>query len=265
MCGVDGLALLVTGAASGIGAATLRTWQRHGGVGFGADIAGQANSGQVGEGGGVLRCDVTVEEDVERVIGATFDRFGRLDCVVHCAGVLGAAAPVTGLDLTEWRRVLDVHVTGAFLLAKHAIPRLAKSGGGSIVLTGSIVAGDGSPAYPAYAAAKAAVASLAVSIAAGVGRARIRVNVVTPGSVIGTNLTTASRGFGLTATELARLVAHIPLGRAAQPEDIAEAVCFLASPAARHITGANLVIDGGERFPRVLNATVDGIQAGGRR
>lgn len=236
--------LLVSGAASGIGRATLDMWRERGGDGIGLDLAESS--------GDILQADVTVEDDIIRAVEYAVERYGRIDAVFHCAGVLGPAAQVSGLALTEWNWMFAVHATGAFLLAKHTIPHLAAADGGAIVFVGSIVAADGSPAHPAYAAAKAAVASLANSLAAGVGRSRIRVNTVVPGSVTGTNLMTESRGFPMTVTELALLAERIPLGRAAQPRDVAEVVCFLASPAAKHITGAIIVVDGGEHLPRVL-------------
>lgn len=110
---VEGLVLLVSGAASGIGRATLDLWRQHGGLGLGLDLDIPATPTA-----DLVRGDVTSEVDVERAVTIAVDRFGRLDAVFHCAGVLGPAAPVTELGIADWNRVLAVHLTGAFLLAK---------------------------------------------------------------------------------------------------------------------------------------------------
>lgn len=243
--------MLVTGGAGGIGRATLDMWAKRGGAGVSIDVSERETPAEL-----ALRADVTDVEAVASAAAQVADRFGRLDAAVHCAGVLGQSAEVTELALADWHRVIGVHLTGAFVVAKHAVPLLSRGGGGSLVFCGSITGAAGAPDYPHYAAAKAALIGLARSVALSGARRGVRVNVVAPGSVVDTDLLRAERGFGLTLPELATLVRSIPVGRAARPQDVAELVCFLASGAARQITGAVIPVDGGESLGR---------RAGGRR
>jgi 3-oxoacyl-[acyl-carrier protein] reductase len=148
----------------------------------------------------------------------------------------------------EWQKLVDVHLLGGFLLSQLSLPYLKRSPGGSLIFNASIAALVGSPYNPAYAAAKAGLVSLTISLARALGRYRIRVNAVCPGSVVGTELLRRARGYDITMQELAVLVSQIPLGRAATPRDVAEAVCFLGSAHASHITGVVLPVDGGERL-----------------
>ena len=241
--------LVVTGGARGIGLATGLRWQRAGGVAIALDADPPADDPGLAC---CLRCDVTDEAQVRTALEAAEAYRGRVDAVFHNAGVLGPNRHVSRLDEAGWRRVLDVHLTGGFLVAKHAVPALRRTGG-TLVFNASIVAGTGSPAYPAYAAAKAGLVSLTQSLAVLLGREGIRVNAVSPGSVPGTGLGAEEGSTGDLRT-IAALAAGIPLGRAATPDDIARAVCFLLSPEARHVTGVVLPVDGGERFRNVVPA-----------
>jgi NAD(P)-dependent dehydrogenase (short-subunit alcohol dehydrogenase family) len=236
--------LVVTGGSSGIGRATVRTWRER----FGPAIALDLQAPQdVAEREWHVPCDVTDEEQVAGALAEVERRHGRMDAVFHNAGVLGPTCELSNLAAVDWSRVLDVHLTGGYLVAKHAVPALRRSGGGSVLFNASMVAATGSPFHPAYAAAKAGLVSLTQSLAPLLGRHSIRVNAVSPGSVPGTGLGDA----GLTVADLAALMTKIPLRRAGTPSDIAEVACFLCSPAARHVTGAVVPVDGGERFAGV--------------
>lgn len=233
--------MLVTGGAGGIGRATLETWVKRGGVGVSVDLAGRSSPAAEL----CLQADVGDPVAMAAVGETVAGQYGRLDAVFHGAGVLGRPGPVPELTVAEWHRVIDVHLTGAFLTTKYTLPLLC-DGGGSLVLCGSLAGQNGAADYPHYAAAKAAMTGLARSIAASAARSRVRVNVVAPGSVVDTELLRSERGYPLTVAELATLMRAIPVGRAAIPQDVAELVCFLASDAARHITGAVIPVDGGE-------------------
>lgn len=239
--------LVITGGASGIGLTTAQLWQEFGGRAAILDI--ESPAGVVAGGTLTLQADVVDEVAMARALTTIRAEMGRIDAVFHNAGFLGPHKPLEDASVAEWRALCDVHLIGGFLLSKLSMPYLRESGG-AVVFNTSIAALNGAPAHPAYGAAKAGLASLTLSLARSLGRYRIRVNAVAPGSIVGTRLLERSRGFAITPEETARLLAQIPLGRVGQPRDVAEAVCFLASPAAAHITGVVLPVDGGERLGR---------------
>ncbi len=230
--------LVVTGGASGIGLATANEWVARGGRAGVLDL--DPDRVAVSDGLESVRADVTVEHDVAAGVEKVLARFGRIDAAFHSAGVLGPPAAIDDFDVEAWRTMVDTHLTGALLLAKHVAPQLVQ--GGSLVFASSISAVRGSVSHPAYAAAKGALSALTRSLARALGPRRIRVNVVLPGSIVGTRLL----GRDLGVAELAQLAAATPLRRLGQPQDVAAAVCFLCSDAARHVTGTELVVDGGE-------------------
>lgn len=244
---LQGQVLTVTGGASGIGLACALLWQQYGGKATILDIEPylDRDSDLI-----AIRADVTSESQVSDALAAIYKRCGRIDAVFHNAGFLGCKQELEEIHLDEWGALLNVHLTGGLIVSKHALPYIRKAGGGALIFNTSIVGLTGSPWHLGYAAAKAGLISLTLSLAQALGRYRVRVNAVCPGSVVGTGFLERARGHGVTPAELALLVAQIPLGRAATPHDIAEAVCFLASPLAAHITGAVLPVDGGERLGR---------------
>lgn len=244
-----GSVLIVTGGGSGIGLATAAAWLKAGGrvaVLERNPGACERAAGEFGPEALILRADVTDEAAVAQAVADTVERFGALNAVFNNAGILGAAGPVEELSLDEWERVMAICVTGPFLVTKHAVSRLRAAGGGSVIMNASIAAIQGSAGTPAYGAAKGALLSLTASLARQLGRYRIRVNAICPGSVMGTDLAASGGLAPLTAAERAGILTRVPLGRLAAPEDIANTVLFLASDAARHMTGAVLRVDGGE-------------------
>lgn len=244
---LDRRVAIVTGGASGIGAATALRFAREGAQVVVADID-EAAAGLVAaeaEGDAIASVlDVRDEAAWHRLIAATERRFGALHVLVNNAGIVG---DMTGQDperltLEEWRRIAAVDSDGVFLGCKTAIPAIARAGGGAIVNISSIAALRPTPALAGYGAAKAAVRQLTKSVALHCARNRlgIRCNSVHPGVV-----RTAMFEAAFDAVERQRRAAEVPLGRLAEPEEIADAILFLASDEARYITGAKLVVDGG--------------------
>jgi Dehydrogenases with different specificities (related to short-chain alcohol dehydrogenases) len=245
---------IITGAASGIGKATAITFGREGAKVMCADVnadGAEAVSRQIADTGGEaasVKVDVVVEADVQRMIQDTVARWGRLDVIYNNAGV-GVGNPVTQVSIEEWDRIIDINLRGVFLGTKYAILEMLKTGGGSIVNTASDAGLIGTPMLSAYCASKGGVVMFTKATAAEWARMGIRVNCVCPG-VIKTPILDPMLAMGKAAgaTEeqiLARLGKAHPIGRVGLPEEVAEAVTWLASDRASFVTGVALPVDGG--------------------
>ena len=243
---VQGKVALVTGAAGGIGAAIAEIFAREGAKVVLADLEADACAQQAADlGGEACTLDVTDEPAWRDTFASILAAHGRLDILVNNAGVLPALAPLEETSLDEWRRVTTVNLDGVFLGIKHGITAM-KAGGGAIVNMASIFGLAGAPIIGAYGATKHAVVGLTKSAAlecAHLGYA-IRVNAVCPGYVDTPMTRSLSGSMGIDA-ELSQLAARAPIGRLAQPREIAAAVLYLASDEAAFVTGTELVIDGG--------------------
>jgi NAD(P)-dependent dehydrogenase (short-subunit alcohol dehydrogenase family) len=250
---VEGKVILVTGAASGIGLATVELLVAEGAHVLAADI--QDEKGAVLEarfGGKVAytHCDVMDESQIKAAIDLAVDRFGGLDGIFNNAGNGGVFGPLADTDVGAWRTTMDLLLTSVFLGTKHAIPYLAKRGGGAIVNTASIAGLQAGWAPPAYSTAKAAVIQFSKMAAAELCQQKIRVNAICPG-LIATSIFGSSIGLPRDqADQLGALVearggSAQPAGRAGKGSDIAEAVVLLMSDAGSFITGTHLVVDGG--------------------
>ncbi|MBM7112624.1 SDR family NAD(P)-dependent oxidoreductase [Archangium primigenium] len=247
---------LVTGAASGIGRATALLFAREGARVILTDIAGSGEQvvqelRAAGGHGLFLLHDVTDEVAWNKVMSRIYESHGRLDILVNNAGTATSRA-VTDLSLGEWREQLAVNLDSVFLGTKYAVRtmRLGKRGG-SIVNVSSVSGLVGSPGTCAYSASKGGVRTLSKAVAMECAQDGIRVNCVLPGGVRTPIWQTADwwKGFvdkvGSEDEAWKQLEASAPMGRMGEPEDIAEAILYLASDASRYVTGSELVVDGG--------------------
>jgi NAD(P)-dependent dehydrogenase (short-subunit alcohol dehydrogenase family) len=229
----DGRTAIVTGAASGIGLALAQLLRAEGATVVGADLV-EAD----------VECDVSREEDVERLVRHALATTGRLDVVCNNAGIGSTSDPVS-CTLEEWERVFAVNVRGVFLGTKHALPHLLDRGSGAIVNTASVAGLVGLRDRAAYGASKGAVISFTKQVAVQYAGTGVRCNCVCPGTVdspwVGRLLAEADD------PEAARraLVARQPVGRLGRPEEVASVIAYLASDDAAFVTGAAWVIDGG--------------------
>jgi acetoacetyl-CoA reductase/3-oxoacyl-[acyl-carrier protein] reductase len=231
---LDGRTCLVTGACGGIGTAIVRRLVEVGARVVAVDLPGR----ETPAGAEGLDCDVGDAAEVSALLASWPDRFGRLDALVHAAGITRDAV-VWKLDDDAWDDVLRVNLASAFYLVRGAVP-LLRDGGGSVVLISSINGERGKFGQANYAASKAGLIGLARSTARETGRFGIRVNVVAPG-LIETALTA-----GLDPDVLRRAVEETALGRPGRPEDVADAVWYLVSSMSAHVTGQVLRVDGGQ-------------------
>ena len=239
----EGKVALVTGGASGIGAATVRRLVDEGAQVMIADLNGEGAELLATELGSVTdahQIDVTDSVAVNELVRGTVDRFGRLDVLFNNAGITSTGRVDTLTD-DEWQRVMDVDVSSVFYGCRAAVPIMREQGGGSIVNTASISGIGGDWGIPAYNAAKGAVMNFTRAMAADHARDGIRVNAVCPGG-IATPMTRMLVDSRRAQVEYERLV---PAQRMGQPEESAAAGAFLASDDASYVTGHGLVVDGG--------------------
>jgi len=237
-----GQLVLITGAGHGIGAATASRFGAEGGFVLAADIdlpAAEGVAAAIREAGGEAESR-ELDQANERSVRALLSghRESGLDVVcVNAGAVLLPLRPIEATDPLDWDRLHAVNLRGAYLVARATVPLLRIRGGGSIIFTASISGLRSHPGSAAYASSKAGLLGLSRSLAAEVGHDRIRVNCVCPGAV--------RTRMGGTDEELAAVARINPLERVAEPQDVAAAICFLASDDARHITAAELIVDGG--------------------
>jgi len=231
---------IVTGGASGIGRSTVEDM-----IDEGAKVAivdldeekGESLTDKLGEKAVFIKADVTDEGSVDTVYSAVLDEFGGVDVLFNNAGV-GSMGPFEELGKDEWERVIDINLTGSFLMARRAIKEMKKDGG-SIINCASILGTVGQSETAAYTSSKAGVVNLTRTLAAEFASDNIRVNAVSPGYIETPMLEGIDEGTKKHLTSL-----H-PIGRMGKPEEVAKAVTFLASDDASFITGANLLVDGG--------------------
>ncbi len=246
---LHGKVALVTGGASGIGRATALLFAQEGAAVVVMDIRdeGRETANSIVRSGGraaFVRGDVTRAADCEAVVQAAVSAFGRIDILFNNAGIVRRASVVDTSE-EEWDQVMAVNVKSIFLLSKAAIPFMARGGGGAIVNTASGWGLVGGRNAASYCASKGAVVNLTRAMALDHVGQRIRVNCVCPGDTDTPMLREEARQLGEDVTRFLAGSAKRPLGRMGRPEEIAQAVLFLASAASSYVTGAVLVVDGG--------------------
>ena len=243
----DGKVAFITGGAGGIGSATAKRLLAEGARVTIADINPQAAAQaaeRLGPGAHAVVIDIGDETSVQAALDNAYEKFGQLDVLFNNAALtdvatMSADTDVTSIPLAVWKRMLDVNLTGYMLCCRHAIPRMANSGGGCIVNTASSAGLASDVARVAYGASKAGVISLTQYIATQHGKDRIRCNAIAPGPIV----TAHTRNV---AGKLLDIIEHhMPLGELGAPEDAAALVAFLAADESRYINGQTIVIDGG--------------------
>jgi NAD(P)-dependent dehydrogenase (short-subunit alcohol dehydrogenase family) len=229
---------VITGAASGIGAATADLFAAEGARVVGVDLA-EGSRGEL-----ALRADVSAEDDVRRMYSDARAAFGRIDVLFNNAGINPVEdGSVLETTLETWQRVLDVNLRSVLLCCKHGIPHLLEAGGGSVVNTASFVALMGSAtSQVAYTASKGGVVSLSRELGVEFARRAVRVNALCPGPVATPLL---DELYASDPDQAARRLTHLPMGRFAAAEEIAAAALFLASDESSYVNASTFMVDGG--------------------
>jgi len=250
---LSGKVALITGAASGLGAASARLFVNEGANVVIADVLeeqGGALAEEIGADALFVPCDVTDEASVNAAFEQAVAQFGKLDVVFANAGGGGIPAPIAQMDVNGWDTAMALMARGPMLCMKRALPHLRAAGGGAIVVTASIAGMRPGISHVAYSVAKAAVVHLVEQAAVEFGPDRIRVNAISPGII-----PTPGVGgfFGVARDRVDAMLGAVseifadaqPLPRAGEPDDIARTALFLASDDAGWVTGQNFVVDGG--------------------
>lgn len=247
---LQGKTALITGGASGIGWATARLFAMEGAAVAIADIhkeaAEKAAVAITDEGGRAISipCDVSRSEDCKAAIEQTIRHLGDLDILFNNAGIIRRATVVETTE-EEWDRAMAVNVRSVFLMSRYAIPWMAEHGGGAIINTGSGWGLVGGARAASYCASKGAVIQLTRAMAIDHGSDNIRVNCICPGDTNTGMLIEEARQLDVRPDHFLEAAAERPLGRVGLPEEIAQAVLYLASDASSYVTGTTLVVDGG--------------------
>ncbi len=242
---LEGKVAVITGGCSGIGLATVRRFAQEGAkvvIGDVNDELGEEIAAEVG--GAYVHCDVTDKDQVDAMFATAKDRFGSVDVAFNNAGISPPEdGSILDTDLDAWRRVQEVNLTSVYLCCKAALPYMREQRSGSIINTASFVAVLGAATSQiSYSASKGGVLSMSRELGVEFAREGIRVNALCPGPV---NTPLLQELFAKDAERAARRLVHVPMGRFGEPEEMANAVLFLASDESSFITASTFLVDGG--------------------
>jgi NAD(P)-dependent dehydrogenase (short-subunit alcohol dehydrogenase family) len=251
---LDDKAILITGAASGIGRATAIEAAAEGARLLLADVndeQGETVAAEIGEAATYTHCDVTDEASVEAVVAAATSTLGRLDGAFNCAGILGSLGNTGELPFDGWKRIIDVDLNGVFLCTKHEVNVMAEQGSGSILNMASAAGLIGWIGAAGYVAAKHGVVGLTKSAALEYAEAGVRVNSICPSYVLTPMVETElfEEALGNDEELIGAARANHPIGRFANPDEIATAATWLLSDKASFVTGTAMSVDGGYTAP----------------
>ncbi len=242
---LDGKTALITGAGSGIGKAIAETYAREGARVALADLnldAAKAAARAIGNNAIAVACDVTKKADIAAAVAETLSAFGALDILVNNAGATHINKPMLDIGEDEYDRIFAINVKGLFQFCQAVVPHFRKAGGGIIVNIGSTAGLRPRPGLSAYNATKGAVHTLTKSLAVELAPDHIRVCAIAP---VATDTPLLPSFLGTAPGQREKFIATVPLGRLAQPQDIANAALYLASADAEFVTGNIVEIDGG--------------------
>jgi xanthoxin dehydrogenase len=249
---LEGKVAVITGAASGIGAATAKTYVDHGArvvLGDIQDEAGESMAAALGGAGHAIfrHCNVTEEAEVQGLVEAAVSEFGQIDVIFNCAGIVGAVGPMSTTPAEEWKLTIDIMINGVFYGMKHASRYMKEAGSGSIISMSSTAGVMGGLGPHAYAAAKHAVVGMTKNLAAEVGGFGVRVNCIAPAGMATPMVADVMTGDHHNLEEtIATLAALSPLkGRAGLAQDVANAALWLASDESGYTSGLTLTVDAG--------------------
>ena len=259
---LQGKVAIVTGATSGIGYWTAEMFVEQGArvlLAARREDKGEALADRLGDAALFVKTDVTQEDDVEAMIDAAVDRWGRVDCLFNNASSGSPGDPVDQLSYADFRTAMELQAGSVFRGIKHVVPVMKRQGGGTIINNASIAGVGVGYGSMLYSAGKAAVIHMTRCLAIELGEFNVRLNCISPGGIM-TPIFLGARQKDLSDEEMARAVERLaavyderlPLGRAGTPDDIANAAIYLAADESRHVTGENLVVDSGASVGRNL-------------
>ena len=242
---MKGKVVLITGGASGLGLAAGQSFAREGAYVVLADLRAEhalAEAGRIGAEHLGLGCDVSSESDVQRLVDTTLARFGRLDVLINSAGIPDSFLPTLDQDVADFRRLVDVHLSGTYMMCKAAAPQMLRQGRGAMINLSSVAGMLGLARRNAYSAAKAGIGMITRTLGCEWAAQGIRVNAIAPGYMLTPFMQKLVDEGKLDADQVRR---RTPAGRLGSAQHIADAMLFLASDGAEFITGVTLPVDGG--------------------